>query len=101
MSIVFTFDLTCPAFYGLGEMHVFRWLKACLVSVTPIAQTFVAREKVWVTFNLIFQILAQSQTIVFLVLCEQAGNRLRGNASHVQIHGQNPLTGAPTHTHSF
>ena len=37
----------------------------------------------------------------FLVLCEQAGNKLHGNASHVQIHGQNPLTGTPTHTCSF
>ena len=37
--------------------------------VTPIAPTFVPcddlRKKVWVTFNLIFQILAQSQTSVF------------------------------------
>jgi len=32
-----------------------------------------------------------------LVLCEQAGNKLRGNASYVQIHGQNLLTGTPTH----
>jgi len=73
--------------------------------VVPIAPTFVAcddrRKKVWVTFNLIFQLLAQSQTSVFLVLCEQAGNKLCGNASHVQIHGQNPLTGTPTHTCSY
>ena len=73
--------------------------------VVPIASTFFARDdlrkKVWVTFNLIFQLLAQRQTSVFLVLCEQAGNKLRGNASHVQIHGQNPLTGTPPHTCSF
>ena len=37
----------------------------------------------------------------FLVLCEQAGNKLHSNESHVQIHGQNPLTGTPTHTCSF
>ena len=71
--------------------------------VIPIAPTFVSRDvlrkEVWVTFNLI--IMAQSQTSVFLFLCEQAGNKLHGNASHVQIHGQNPLTGAPTHTQSF
>ena len=39
--------------------------------------------------------------VCFLVLFEQAGNKLRGNASHVQIHGQNPLTGTSTHTCSF
>jgi len=40
--------------------------------VIPIAPTFVARDdlrkKVWVTFNLIFKLLAQSQMSVFLVL---------------------------------
>ena len=40
-------------------------------------------------------------SVFFLVLCQQARNKLRGNASHVQIHGQNPLTVAPTHTYSF
>ena len=29
------------------------------------------------------------------------GNKPRGNASHVQMHSQNPLTGTPTHTCSF
>jgi len=37
----------------------------------------------------------------FLVLCEQAGNKLHSNMSHVQIHGQNLLTGTSTHTCSF
>ena len=50
-----------------------------------MAPTFVARDdlrkKVWVTFNLIFQLLAQSQS-VFLVLCEQAGNKLRQRVSY-------------------
>ena len=39
--------------------------------------------------------------VCLFVLCEQAGNKLRGNTSHVQIHRQNPLTGTPTHTCSF
>jgi hypothetical protein len=73
--------------------------------VVPIAPSFVARvdfgKKVWVTFNQIFQILAQCQTSVFLILYEQAGNKLCGNASHVYIHSENPLTGTPTHTHTF
>jgi len=71
----------------------------------PIAPTFIARDdlrkKVWVTFNLIFQLLARSQMSVFLVLCEQVGNKLRGSASHAQIHGQNLLTGTPIHTCNF
>ena len=32
MSIVFTFDLTCLTFFGLGEVGVFHWLEACVVS---------------------------------------------------------------------
>jgi len=32
MSIVYKFDLTCLAFFGLGEVGVFHWLEACLVS---------------------------------------------------------------------
>ena len=32
MSIVFTFDLTCLAFFILGEVGLFHWLEACLVS---------------------------------------------------------------------
>ena len=59
-----------------------------------MAPTFVARDdlrkKVWVTFNLIFQLLAQSQTGVFWSCVSRRGTKY-GKASHVQTHGQNPL----------
>ena len=102
MSIIFTLaTLACFCRSQWSGRLPLAWSLFGL-RVVPIAPTFVTRDdlrkKVWVTFNLIFQLLAQSQTSVFLVLCEQAGNKLHGNASHVQIHGQNPLTGNPTHT---
>jgi len=64
--------------------------------VVPIAPTFIARDdlrkKVWVTFNLIFQLLAQSQTSVFWSCVSRRGTNFAATRlmfkSTVKIHWQ-------------
>jgi len=98
MSIIFILDLTCLAFFGLREMGVFHWLKASLVSGS---YPWWPEKESFGHFQSDFSTPGTKSYGRFLVLCEQAGNKLRDNTSHVQIHGQNPLTGTPAHTCSF
>jgi hypothetical protein len=96
MSMLLTLLFTCLTFFGLGEFGLFHWEDCCFVSVITVNPALVTsdnpEQEGCIVRGDLTKLLADVDTLLLLINCQNPGHKVRGDRMHAQFNIQNSLS---------